>query len=97
MGGDDSSTEFRNWVHESTDLITWTQIDSAPWSGRRGHQGIVVKNKLYIMGGAEGSGVYQNDLWEYDGHNWGELKPQHDWPAARAMFSAFVTDGQINI
>ena len=61
MGGNDEGT-FRNWVHESTDLITWKRIDDAPWPARWGHKGVVLNGKIFIMGGQDNSENALNDV-----------------------------------
>jgi len=51
MGGYESGTGVSNMVHESTDLITWQKIANALWSARYSHEGIVLNNLIYVMGG----------------------------------------------
>jgi hypothetical protein len=71
-------------VWHSEDGRTWTPVtDAAPWKGRRGHQVIVFKDQLYLIGGYRvyvkdgiSYGGAVNDVWRSaDGITWEEIKP----------------------
>lgn len=89
MGGKDEGTVMRNWVHESTDLITWSKISDAPWTARSGHEGVVFNNKIYIMGGT----LIPNEVYSFDGTTWANLG-NANWPG-REDFCAVVSDGKM--
>ncbi|MDC7225594.1 MAG: hypothetical protein PQJ61_02390 [Spirochaetales bacterium] len=75
-------------VWASSDGVIWTCItEDAPWKGRRGHEVIIFKDEMYLIGGFavdEDSGIrnYQNDVWKtIDGENWSEVTAEASWPA----------------
>jgi hypothetical protein len=72
-------------VWSSTDGSSWDLATAqAPWHGRRGHEVIVFKDALYLIGGFEvdestGYRQYTNDVWtSNDGTEWTLLKPRTD-------------------
>ena len=64
------STYF-NDVWWSTNGKDWTQATAdAPWTNRGDHSVVTYSNKMYLMGGYDGSNRY-NDVWfSSDGANW---------------------------
>ena len=62
MGGNDGSNRF-NDVWYSSNGASWTQAtSSAGWTGREGPTSVVFDNKMWVMGGYDGS--YRNDVWK---------------------------------
>lgn len=64
-----------NDVYYSTDGVEWEQItQNADFSKRKGHASITFKNKMWVIGGEEDSGIFtqsKNDVWSStDGWNW---------------------------
>jgi hypothetical protein len=54
-----------NDVWSSTDGKNWTQeTDQAPFPARWSHQVVVFKNKIYLIGGYDGTKAL-NDVWSY--------------------------------
>jgi dihydrofolate reductase len=68
-GGDNSG--YLNNVWSSDDGENWTQAtDSAAFSARTGHQAVVFKDKMWVIGGCDNNG-YLNDVWSStDGITW---------------------------
>jgi hypothetical protein len=68
-----SSSDGTNWIQET---------DQAPFSARRGHQVVVFKNKMYLIGGSDGSSKVLNDVWSStDGKNWTQETDQAPFSA----------------
>lgn len=68
MGGWDGATR-NNEVYVSGDMVQWTQLPNAPWSARYGFCAVSFNNRLYVLGGNDGSNL--NDVWwTTDGVNW---------------------------
>ncbi len=59
------SSSRKNDVWYSEDGATWTQeTSSAAWSARGGHSSVVFDNKIWVLGGNDGSD--KNDVWYLD-------------------------------
>jgi len=73
-----------NDVWCSSDGTNWAQvITAAPWSGRQGHQCVVFNNKIWLLGGNDGS--YRNDVWSSgDGTNWTQVTASAQWSGRAA-------------
>ena len=71
--------ERKNDVWSSVDGKTWVQETAAAgWSGRYGQQAVAFKNKLWVLGGDDGS--YRNDVWSsVDGKTWVEEATVTGW------------------
>ena len=78
LGGTDGTNY--NDVWHSKDGINWTQTTaSADWSGRRGHTSLVYDNKMWVLGGEDGTNRF-NDVWySTDGINWVQATGSADW------------------
>jgi len=57
----------------------WTQAtEAAPWSARYTHQSVVFDDKLWVIGGHDGS--TKNDTWySADGVNWTQATANAEW------------------
>ncbi len=69
MGGALGSSNARNDVWSSSDGQTWKQIkanDNTGWSKRYMYESIVFKNKIWVLGGYDGS--HRNDVWAFGSH-----------------------------
>ena len=54
---------LRNDVWYSSDGVSWTQATAnAPWVARGEHRSIVFNNKIWVLGGSDGSRG-KNDVW----------------------------------
>ena len=64
QGVQDETSTNKNDIWTSADGgVTWTpvSITGTHWSGRRGHQSFVYNDKIWILGGYDGT--YKNDIW----------------------------------
>ena len=71
IGGKNGSGNGLNDVWSSTDGTTWTEVTStAAFSPRRDHTSVVLNNKIWVIGGYDGSS-FLNDVWSSpDGITW---------------------------
>ncbi|KKB09416.1 hypothetical protein VE26_05635 [Devosia chinhatensis] len=46
---------------------------NAPWTPRHSAGWLVHDNKIWVIGGDANSGVYQRDVWSFDGTTWAEV------------------------
>ncbi len=74
--------------------LRWRLVTfSAPWSGRWGHTSVVFDNKIWVLGGYDGS--YKNDVWcSSDGVNWVCATSNAPWSGRRGHTSV-VYDNKI--
>ena len=55
---------------------------TARWDARERHTSVVFKNKMWVLGGFDGS--YKRDVWSsVDGNNWTEVTASAGWTARR--------------
>ncbi len=107
LGGQnfDQPSDFFNDVWRSRDKgNTWKRMtDAAPWEGRAGLSAVVLKGKIYVMGGSQGDDAatggtgrtLYNDVWKSsDGKRWVKATGEAPW-APRAGGAAVVKDGWI--
>ncbi len=73
---------------------TWTRVTANPgWVGRRNHSSVVFDNKMWVIGGYNGS--YLNDVWSSnDGVTWIQDTSLANWPA-RSNHTSVVFDNKI--
>ncbi|MFM8217687.1 MAG: galactose oxidase, partial [Planctomycetaceae bacterium] len=87
--GDESS--LRNDVWCSDNGRDWTRVcEHAPWAPRAYHQAVVLKGRMYVLGGGNYVPKYQamNDVWSSaDGVNWRQETAAAEW-SPRLWFSA---------
>ncbi|WP_108127069.1 kelch repeat-containing protein [Saccharospirillum mangrovi] len=71
-GDGTSTTEYTNTVWTSADGRQWTALtQAAPFPGRRGHQTVAYRNRLWVVGGKVGKSPRTNDVWSSnDGQHW---------------------------
>ncbi|MBT4644453.1 MAG: hypothetical protein HOC09_37110 [Deltaproteobacteria bacterium] len=74
----------------------WTQATSnADWAAREGHTAVVFDNKMWILGGSDGSN--KNDVWyTNDGINWSLATSNASW-TGRSHLRSVVSDNKILI
>jgi hypothetical protein len=74
--------------------MTWTQATAnAGWSARYGHTSVVFDNKMWVMGGYDGS--YRNDVWySSDGVTWIHALTNAQW-SGRAIQASDVFDNKM--
>jgi len=70
----------------------WTEAtSSAAWSARSGHASVVFDNKMWVIGGSDSSGTY-NDVWySSDGVTWTQA-PDASWSARYGHTSVVFND-----
>jgi N-acetylneuraminic acid mutarotase/Tfp pilus assembly protein PilX len=90
------STNCTNWttIHPPNTAPAWTTLASMP-TARTGHVVVAVNNKIYAIGGLNGSG-YLNKVEEYDpaANTW---TAKASMPTRRAEAAAAVLNGKIYV
>ena len=78
LGGNDDSLLSDVW--SSMDGANWGQETAgAGWAGREGHQALAHQERLYVLGGNDGSNSL-NDVWSSaDGANWSLETAGAEW------------------
>jgi hypothetical protein len=74
----------------------WTlATDTATWSGRFFHTSVVFDNKIWVIGGYDGSGSPRKDVWySSDGINWTLATDTAPW-SGRYIHTSVVFDNKI--
>ena len=97
MGGNvDNSAEGRsNDVWSSEDGKIWTQVTmTAAWSARQGHQVVVHNDRMYLLGGNDGSS--KKDVWSStDGRIW-SFEGNANW-SGRHVHQAVSHQGRLYV
>ena len=84
-----------NEVWESTDGVTWTFVDYAPWEGRHTFGNGILAERMWVLGGDPLRGHYQPDVWSSgDGVSWTQETAAAPW-GIRCLHVAFVHDGKL--
>ena len=90
---DDNERTLKNDVWSTADGRHWTlETEQAAWSKRTHAQGIVFRDKLWILGGGRWhpQTVPLNDVWcSENGRDWSLVTPAAPWPP-RLWFSTLV-------
>lgn len=47
---------------------SWEEKGNAPFAGRSGHAALIFDNRIWVVGGFDGS--FMNDIWIFDGSAW---------------------------
>jgi hypothetical protein len=82
-------------VWSSPDGVAWTFVSTAPWQGRHAAGWASFDNKLWVVGGDDNSGNYQNDVWSSpDGVSWTMLTDSVPW-ANRATQYVLPFNGKL--
>ena len=94
LGGNISSSVYKNDVWYSTDGINWTcATASAGWSQRSDLKAVVFDNKMWIMGGQESNGYTKNDVWySTDGVSWVQVNASANWTPRSGHTSVVFND-----
>ena len=68
--------------------LLWKQATvSADWSVRYNHTSLIYDNKIWVLGGWDGSDIF-NDVWySTDGNNWQQATASADWSVRRSHTS----------
>jgi hypothetical protein len=84
-----------NDVWYSTDGVTWTQATAAAgWSLRANFTSVVFDNKIWVMGGTNGT-TYYNDVWySTDGVTWTQATASAGW-SGRVGLRSVVFDNKM--
>ena len=82
LGGNDDSRLSDVW--SSMDGANWgLETAGAGWAGREGHQALAHQERLYVLGGNDGSNSL-NDVWSSaDGANWSRETAGAEWPGRK--------------
>ncbi len=85
-----------NDIWSSTDGFKWTQeTSSAAWSERNSFQAVVFNDKIWIMGGREGTTRF-NDIWSStDGVKWSSATIKGDLWSMRSGHQTLVFNDKI--
>ena len=59
-----ASHNLKNDIHSSSDGKIWKQERAANWTARHYHQSLVFNNKIWVIGGYDGSNKL-NDVWAF--------------------------------
>jgi hypothetical protein len=69
-----------NEVWSSTDGSNWDFVCDAPWQRRHMAGWLVYNDRLWVVGGDDNTGSYQNDVWSSaDGLNWVRVTDSVPW------------------
>ena len=73
---------------------TWVEATDAPgWSARREHTSVVFNDKLWVLGGNDGS--YEDDVWySENGISWTQATDSADW-SARMEYASLVFNDKL--
>ncbi len=76
-----SSSDGLNWIRNKPNTFIDDSFDSEKdWEGRHKAGYVVFKNKMWIVGGDQVQGHYQNDIWNSDdGKNWKLINSHVPW------------------
>jgi dihydrofolate reductase len=78
IGGQGSNNTYKKDVWHSTNGVTWKQATAtAAFSARNSHTSVVFDNKMWVIGGFDGSGgtSSKNDVWSStNGITWTEVR-----------------------
>ena len=90
--GESLTTEVTNPIHDGS---SWTRvIESASWSDRSYHASVVFDNKMWVLGGYDGSS-YLNDIWSSaDGISWTQATANAPW-SDRRIHTSLVFDNKM--
>jgi len=73
----------------------WTQAPVVAWSARWNHTSLVYDNKMWVMGGMDGTYKNKNDVWySTDGINWAQATANAAW-AGRWGHTSLVYDNKM--
>lgn len=89
-----SLTSVYNDIWTMNENYEWSEQNSgAPWTARYGMGAIVFDNKLWVMGGNDGS-QDRGDVWSYDGNSWTQVTTNAGWENRR-LFGAVRFRGKM--
>lgn len=97
LGGWNPANELstNSEVWSSADGSNWSFICDAPWERRHMAGWLVYDDRLWVVGGDNNTGHYQNDVWSsVDGINWVEETDSVPW-ANRATQMTTVFNGSM--
>lgn len=93
----------RNQISESSDGVNWSTVqvsgkvqDTTHWKGKHGHQVLVFKDKMWVLGGTNG-GVPSDHVWSSsNGVDWEPTNVYgNNGFGPRISHAAFVLDGKM--
>ena len=93
MGG--SGSNYFKDVWAAVDGKNWVKVADADWSGRRYHQAVGYKGRLYMLGGSINTNVLKQIWSSADGKNW-QREADPAW-ANRHHFQAVAHQGRLYV
>ena len=91
---EDVSNNCSYGISINTNLLWQQATASASWSGRSGHTSLIYNNKMWILGGFDGTNNF-NDIWDStDGINWQQATGSAGW-SARSGHTSLVYDDKM--
>lgn len=86
-----------NEVWSSTDGSTWEQHATPPWEGRHCAGFVTFQDKIWVIGGDNNRGYYQNDVWSSEnGDDWNLITDAVPW-ADRVMHYVAVHNNKLYV
>jgi hypothetical protein len=90
-----NALDTTNEVYVSSDGANWNFVNRAPWERRHMAGWLVYNGRMWVVGGDNNTGHYQNDVWSSaDGINWVQETGSVPW-ANRATQITTVFNGQM--
>ena len=97
LGGQGSSSKLNDVWYSGADVESWveaTETTDAGWAERSYHTSVVFQNKLWVLGGWNGSNTF-NDVWySEEGATWEQATEDANW-SARSSHTSVVFDDKI--
>ena len=86
------SFDYQTKKGSANNKIAWKQAtEHARWSARLSHRSVVFQNKIWVLGGDDGSS--QNDVWDStDGINWNTATTDAAWTPRHSHTSVVFKD-----
>jgi hypothetical protein len=70
------------WCYEpQEERRLWSRKADADWSPRMGHACVVMKNRVWVLGGMDADGRALKEVWSWDGNGKWTRHPEAGWPA----------------
>ena len=93
-----AGSNSNNSVYYSLSGLDWTlapQTSPSKWVPRYGHAAVIFNSQIWVMGGADSSGVYYNDVWySNDGSAWTQALVSAPW-ISRNYISSLVYNNKM--
>jgi hypothetical protein len=88
-----NALDTTNEVYVSSDGVNWNFVNHAPWERRHMAGWLVYNNRMWVVGGDNNTGHYQNDVWSSaDGINWVQESGSVPWANRATQITAVFND-----